>query len=237
MASNHALGGGEGSVSIPTQPADAGTLPTPTVIHEVAAKAGVVARFAIAGGAGPRPELAQQRRAAQQLLRELLSLSFPGRAGDWQLRREPSGVPSLLAAPASAPRLQVSISHCRSWVGVGITTAAGVGVDVEVHRPGRDTARLAAFLGWETAAPCTEEFYRRWTLWEAYSKCRKGRLFEPAGPEFAALGARDGPAGAVCWHSFTLPSPAGVWAAAVLRTRTPRRLRLRELDPRDTPPW
>lgn len=224
-------------MSIPTQPARAGALPGPTVIHEVAAEGGTVARFAIAGAAGPRPALALQRRAAQRLLEELLSLSFPGRAGEWQLAREASGVPRLIAGPETTPRLQVSMSHCRSWVGVGITTAAAVGVDVEADKPGRDTARLAAFLGWETAESSAEEFYRRWSLWEAYSKCRKGRLFEPAGPEFAALGARVGPAGAVCWHAFALPAPAGVWAAAVLRTRTPRRLRLRELDPRDTRPW
>jgi phosphopantetheinyl transferase len=196
-----------------------------------------VARIAVARIDPPRPDFPRQREAAELLLRHLLALSFPGREGAWRLIRLSSGAPRLQHAAGTGPRLRVSLSHRGGWVAAGFTGEAALGIDVETARPGRDTTRLAAFLGWDSCTPTEAAFYRRWVLWEAYCKCREGRLFDVAGPEFEILAAARATAAGGCWQAFDLELPAGAYAAAVLRTKIPRELTLCAIDSTRPLPW
>lgn len=215
-------------------PADAGAVPGLTHIHDIVAAdrtaTGPVARVAVARVDPPQPDFPQQREAAERLLKHLLALSFPRRESAWRLIRLPSGAPRLRHMAGMGPCLRVSMSHRGGWVAAGITGEAGLGIDVETARPGRDTKRLAAFLGWESRTPTAEAFYRRWVRWEAYCKCREGRLFDAAGPEFESLAAARSTGAWRCWQAFDLDMPAGAYAAAVLHTEIPRELTLSAVD-------
>jgi hypothetical protein len=196
-----------------------------------------VARIAVGRVTAQPVGLAQQRAAAENLLSKLLSLSFPDRIGTWLLTRLPSGAPRLGGLAGTGPDLQISMSHRADWVAAGLTTEASLGVDVEIASPGRDTLRLARFMGWESDVPCEDAFYRRWVRWEAYCKCRGGHLLSHAGPEFECLSAVREDSPGDCWQTLDLKFPPGTYAAAVLRMETPRRLTLRELSNARPSPW
>lgn len=222
----------------------------------VAALAGAHTLIEITAADGPRPRpLArliigvsssgevsrrQQRRHAASLLEELLSLTYPKGFTAWTLARRRSGAPYLDAGDCSAPPPRISIAHAGAWAMAAVTTAASIGVDIEQQKPGRNTAQLAEFMGWQLRGDTDTEFYQRWTLWEAYTKCRKERLFAPGGPEFEALQA-DTVAGrdrkARTWHAFHLQVADRVQAAVVVRTSEPAATTAHSLDNLPARPW
>lgn len=182
----------------------------------------------------------QQRRHAVSLLEGLLSLTYTEGSTAWALARRRSGAPYLEGGESPAPPPRVSIAHAGTWAMAAISTAASIGVDIEQHKTGRNTAQLAAFMGWKLRGNTDAEFYHRWTLWEAYTKCREGRLFAPGGPEFEALQA-DSDLGcdgkARTWHALHLQVADHVHAAVVLRTSAPTATSVGTLDKLVARPW
>ncbi|RPH97896.1 MAG: hypothetical protein EHM68_06530 [Lysobacterales bacterium] len=197
-------------------------------------------RLIIGSTGAKKPDRPQQRRNGARLLEHLLAISYPGRAGAWYLSHRASGAPFLERGDDSDPCLDVSASHAGQWAAAALSTAAAVGVDIEQERPGRDTAKLAEFMGWKPRADTYADFYRRWTMWEAYTKSRKGRLFSPAGPEFeglyaASAGGGNGKPGT--WHGFYLQVAEDVHAALVVRTMKPAVTAVHVLDGKQARPW
>jgi hypothetical protein len=199
-----------------------------------------LARLIIGATGAEKPARHQQRRHCARLLERLLAISCPDRSGAWRLSHRSSGAPFLERGGDPDPCLDVSAGHSGQWAVAALSTAATVGVDIERERPGRDTAKLAEFMGWSLQGNEGADFYRRWTLWEAYTKCRKGRLFSPGGPEFEGLyagsaGGGNGEPGT--WHGFYLQVAEDVHAALVVRTMKPAVTRAHVLDGKQARPW
>jgi 4'-phosphopantetheinyl transferase len=162
-------------------------------------------------GAGERARLQRMRaaevrrrfRAGHWLARTSLAEFAGGRPEDWSLEQEDGGAPlAVHGGGRAAPRL--SISHSGDLLVCAVATAE-VGVDVEAPAHARDLARLATmvFSGEERAALQALDaaageayFYTRWTLREAWLKCR-GRGLAPARMRGLRLQAVD--AGGEAW--------------------------------------
>lgn len=70
----------------------------------------------------------------------------------------------------------LSLSHSQDWLAVAIAPAGqGLGIDLEVERVGRDWAALAAHFELP-AGGCARDFYRHWTLGEAWLKASAAEL-------------------------------------------------------------
>lgn len=67
--------------------------------------------------------------------------------------------------------LHLSISHSGAWVAAAVGASAGFGIDLEWPRPGRDWAGIAALIGLRPCATA-DDFYRHWTLSEAWLKAQ-----------------------------------------------------------------
>jgi hypothetical protein len=203
------------------------------------ARSMTIARLIIGVSSADEVSRGQQRHDAASLLQRLLSLTYPERCAAWALARRRSGAPYLEGSDKPAPPPRVSMAHAGTWAMAAISTAA-IGVDIEQQNPGRNTAQLAEFMGWTLSGDSDAAFYHRWTMWEAYTKCREGRLFAPAGPEFEALYA-DSAAGrdrkARTWHGLHVQVADRVQAAVVVRTSEPVATTARSLDQLHARPW
>lgn len=199
-----------------------------------------IARLIIGVGSAGANSRRQQRHYAMSLLGQLLSLTYPERFTAWALAHRRSGAPYLEGSDSPAPPPRVSTAHAGSWAMAAISTAASIGVDIEQQKPGRSTAQLAEFMGWKLRGDADAEFYHRWTLWEAYTKCREGRLFAPGGPEFEALYADSDPGcdGKVrTWHGLRVLVADRVQAAVVVRTAGPVATSVGTVDKLHAQPW
>jgi hypothetical protein len=199
-----------------------------------------IARLIIGSIRDDRPPRWQQRQNATRLLEQLLTFTYPGTSRSWARSHRASGAPYLERGDDPDPHLQVSVSHAGKWAAAAISTEAGVGADIEKVKPGRDTAELAKFMGWKLRDNAAADFYRRWTLWEAYTKCREGHLFALGGPEFEGLYAssdRCGDGSSRTWHGLHLQFAPNVHAAVVVRTLRPVVTAARALDVDQAQPW
>ena len=199
-----------------------------------------IARLIISVSCAGEISRQQQRRNAVSLLEQLLSLTYPGKFTARALAHRPSGAPYLQDGKSLAPPPQVSLAHAGKWAIAAVSTAASIGVDIEQQKAGRNTAQLAEFMGWKLKGNTDAEFYRRWTLWEAYTKCREGLLFVPGGPEFEALYAgsfADRERRARTWHGLYVQVADGVQVAVVVRTSEQVATTARELDKLHAQPW
>jgi 4'-phosphopantetheinyl transferase len=112
----------------------------------------------------------EQRDAAQRLLRLGLERVFGVHSTEIEMERNSFGKPRLCGHPG----VHFNIAHCRRAVAVMVADRP-VGVDVETVR-GRDpyvAARCFDASEWlrvEAAADPDREFFRYWTLKEAYVK-------------------------------------------------------------------
>lgn len=115
------------------------------------------------------------------------AFSLPARrqvflAGRWLLRRvlaqalggvDPAALGVALDAQLRShcegqPDWRLSLSHSGAWLGVAISDGAPLGLDIEQEKPDRDWCALSEHL----ALDCTTaaDFYRHWTLGEAWLK-------------------------------------------------------------------
>ena len=186
-----------------------------------------LARFAIARIRAKEVDSGSQRAAARQLLFLLLAKTFGSCAGDWKIGKRASGAPAMESAGEA---IEVSLSHSGSWVAAGISRGALIGVDIEQARPGRDTAGMARYLGWDTHPNGADGFYRQWTLWEALVKSRGGKR---SGPGVEAV--LDGGRGIL--HGFAEQPQADVFCALVLQTPEPSEVGLARLDQLTLQTW
>lgn len=203
---------------------------------------GFVSRSRLIIGSIPinRPSQQLQKRYVRDLLEHLLTITFTGKSPGWKFAHRPSGAPYIAAGPKGKPFPRLSLSHKSNWVAAGISSGAAIGIDIEQVKAGRNTRQLMEFLGWETQAAGESDFYQRWTLWEAYTKCRQGRLLEPSSQEFEALCACSGyqeGSNPKTWHGFHIVVSSGVHCALVVRTHKPVRLAWRHLDGKRVPLW
>ncbi|MFO1250236.1 MAG: hypothetical protein U1E77_03590 [Inhella sp.] len=112
-----------------------------------------------------RPSRQQQYLAGRWLLRELLGAL---------LDREPATLAIELDARMRSQCLaqgwQLSLSHCAELLAAAAAPIGpALGIDLEAVKPGRDWAALAAHF--ELPAGSSErDFYRHWTLGEAWLK-------------------------------------------------------------------
>jgi phosphopantetheinyl transferase len=181
-----------------------------------------------------------QRSAARYLLEQLLAITAVGNPFGWQFGYRSNGAPYIEGNSDITPALQVSISHRADWVAVGIAREAGIGVDIEPAKPRRDTRQMAKFMGWELQGDGESDFYRRWTLWEAFTKCRGGQLLDPPCQEFEALcvaGGQEESRGSDRWHRFYTEVSRGIHCSAVVRTREPVRTACCQLNYDEVQPW
>jgi len=186
-----------------------------------------LARFAIGRITAEQVNLHRQRTAARQLLFTLLAETFGSGAQCWTIGRRASGAPMVEGASEA---VEVSLSHSGCWVAAGIGRGALIGVDIEQVRPGRDTEKLADYLGWAIGPDDAAGFYRQWTLWEALLKSRDGAT---PGPGVEAV--LDGGTGVL--HGFSKQPREDVFCALVLKTAAPANITLARLDQLPIQAW
>ena len=147
-------------------------------------------------------EVRRRFRAGHWLARKALAEHAGGVPEDWSLEQDQGGAPLAVRFDGrSAPRL--SISHSGDLL-VCAVAAEPVGVDLEAPARARDLARLASMVFSDEeraalqaldAAAREPYFYTRWTLREAWLKCRRrglaparmrGLRLHPAGADATA---------------------------------------------------
>lgn len=138
------------------------------------------ARFHRIGSSVRRLEYLTARFA----MRRLLSFICEGTSWqDWSLSYRENSSPAVLRMPAAykASTLHLSLSHSAGLIAVAVSSTE-IGIDIEVQRKRRPVCELIDIVGSEEevrrlqalmddAKTC--EFYRLWTLKEAYFKRRQ----------------------------------------------------------------
>jgi len=113
-------------------------------------------------------------------LRQCLALCHPGTHWqDWVLESRQNHPPAVQRYPVSTEsHLSLSLSHSETLIAVGVSPTQ-IGVDIELHRKTRPWPEMLALISSaeerqrvaDQSAPQYEaEFYRVWTLKEAYFK-------------------------------------------------------------------
>ncbi|MEH6459649.1 4'-phosphopantetheinyl transferase family protein [Chitinimonas sp. JJ19] len=136
--------------------------------------------FALSGSEQARLDaISAPRRRAQflaghYLARRLLSQAYGGQPADWQIDSQ-AGEPPRVVGRAG---LSVSLSHSGDWLLCAVADGP-VGVDLELAKPGRDIAGMAAMVchpaeqatlvGLAPTAALAQ-FTEYWTLKEAWLK-------------------------------------------------------------------
>ncbi|WP_115718774.1 4'-phosphopantetheinyl transferase family protein [Gallaecimonas mangrovi] len=105
----------------------------------------------------PSDNKARQRQGAQWLGVLLLSRLLGCKVRNQALGRSAEGAPVH-------PDAKVSLSHSGQWVAAAVSRLP-VGIDIEVPKPRRPIAAMAAQFGWPE-----HDFYRRWCSYEAALK-------------------------------------------------------------------
>jgi 4'-phosphopantetheinyl transferase len=116
----------------------------------------------------------QRTLLGRAALRALVSRVTGSDGKTWTLINLPGGKPQLNAPTGEEP-LHASISHSGKLVACAVTRRGPLGIDVELHKPGRRFAALAerSFGEAEQTAVARDGapgFYRIWTLREAMAK-------------------------------------------------------------------
>jgi 4'-phosphopantetheinyl transferase len=132
------------------------------------------------------------------LLRSTLSHYANVQPARWRFRPGGHGRPEI-DQPAAWRRLRFSLSHTARLAACVVTETIDCGIDVESTARARDLQRIAAHVltadelaSMEGLAPEAErrQFFRLWTLKEAYLKARgEGLLIEPPLLSFRLDGA------------------------------------------------
>lgn len=137
---------------------------------------------------------------ARALVRCVLSHYADVQPAEWRFGQNEFGKPAIVA-PLAPPGLAFNLSHTHGMVVCAVATARGVGVDVEAIDRGVEHLTIAdrffaepecRYLRGAADGERSREFFRIWTLKEAYIKARGQGLSIPLG-SFAVLPADDRP--------------------------------------------
>jgi len=120
---------------------------------------------------------------ARALLRGLLAESTGMECG-WTFDVELSGRP-IVRRKGGGRVPSIAISHSGGWVAGAVARCGQIGIDIEVHRPGRNITGIAGLAFGDAERQDVERegeaaFYRIWTLREALAKARGRGLAEAA---------------------------------------------------------
>ncbi|MDN3576312.1 4'-phosphopantetheinyl transferase superfamily protein [Chitinimonas viridis] len=121
------------------------------------------------------PRRRAQFLAGHYLARRLLSQAYGGQPADWQIDSQAGEAPSVVGHAG----ISISLSHSADWLLCAVADRP-VGVDLELAKPGRDIAGMAAMvchpveqaaLAGLAPAAALAQFTEYWTLKEAWLKC------------------------------------------------------------------
>ena len=161
------------------------------------------------------PRRRSQALRARALLRTALAETYGVSPAAWRLEAGPHGAP--IAAVSAGIRCFVSLAHSRDVVACAFGESGPLGVDVEAVDTSRaiDGIARAAFGPGEQADVArggAEEFYRIWTLREAYAKAT-GRGFAGLvdGIDLPEDPARSGDCDRPGWRFAGWRLPCGYW--------------------------
>ena len=124
---------------------------------------------------GQADRIAAGGRPASLLARALIhSLAAKsGTTSRFRIEKYADGKPHLVASCGKAGP-SISMTHCASVVAAALSEEGALGIDIERHRPRDICALAAAAFGPEECAAVSRrghgEFYRVWTLREAFAK-------------------------------------------------------------------
>jgi 4'-phosphopantetheinyl transferase len=113
--------------------------------------------------------------AARAMLRELLGHYGARRPSEFVFRAGAHGRPEIAAPPLASP-LSFNVSHCEGLVCCVVSPNAEVGVDAEFRERRIDEERVRKFV---FSSEERGDFFRIWTLKEAYLKARGTGLALP----------------------------------------------------------
>lgn len=119
-----------------------------------------------------RDKRAQQFANGRALLRSVLQHQLQIAAKDIAVTLPSQDAPQLTV---NGERWNLSISHSHHAVAVAVSHNSAVGIDIERTKPRNFSALSREYAALHGAESC-DEFYRRWTAVEAYSKTNKQTL-------------------------------------------------------------
>ena len=119
-----------------------------------------------------RDKRAQQFANGRALLRSVLQQQLQITASVIDVTLPSQDAPQLLV---DGDRWNLSISHSHYAVAVAVSHNSAVGVDIERTKPRNFSALSREYAALHGAESC-DEFYRRWTAVEAYSKTNNQTL-------------------------------------------------------------
>jgi 4'-phosphopantetheinyl transferase len=161
------------------------------------------------------PRRRGQALRVRALLRAALAGTYAVPASTWRLEAGAHGAP--IAAVGAGIRCFVSLAHSRDVIACAFGEGGPLGVDVEAVDTSRaiDGIARAAFGPGERTAVArggAEEFYRIWTLREAYAKAT-GRGFAGLvdGIDLPEDPARSGDCDRPGWRFAGWRLPCGYW--------------------------
>lgn len=176
------------------------------------------------------PRRRKQFLAGHWLMRRALAAFTGVEGGFWPLGASAAGAPLVVSKPA----LHLALSHSADWVVCAVSDAA-VGVDIEAPQRGRDFACLAPMVYSEiemqeavglNAFDAARQFYRVWTLKEAWFKLRGEALSMDRLPGLHTCAALEGVGNARVWHSAEVTlalvaAPDACWFGDGLANHSP----------------
>ncbi|CAA7627927.1 hypothetical protein MCP1_80043 [Candidatus Terasakiella magnetica] len=153
-----------------------------------------------------RPQRRRQTMVGRALARQLVADAMGGTI----IATAPSGRPLV----PDHPELDLSISHGGGWAACALVTGGRIGIDIEVARPDRDYAALAAAFFSTPEIECVAQggqsaFLALWTLREAWAKAVGGGLSAALGLNGNGLPALIGSGGGIMdsWILEHRPDP------------------------------
>jgi len=147
------------------------------------------ARIVIARLKTPKPPRSAVRSACASLATDIAQVTFGSSGEHWRLHKDSAGMP-FLCMDGNRSEVQVSLSHCNGWIAAGLSQGCRIGIDIEGVRDRARKSKIAELLGWSELPTSTLDFWSRWTLWEAYAKCRKQSVLIGENRRVEALAAQ-----------------------------------------------
>jgi len=134
-----------------------------------------MARIMIAKNPIKQTSYQSKRTSCHELLQKLLRSILAIQKDHWELSYSSSGAPALISGESQ--NLSISMARSGDWMVAGVSYQAGIGVDIECIKPRSSFSAKADFLNWNVNVTGIQDFYAKWTLWEASAKCVSGSVF------------------------------------------------------------